>query len=106
MPEPRPAGQAEPFTPRTQQDVCLEAYRSSMAMYFPFVLIPSHITAKELAEKKPFLAEMIFTVSHCQDYGPQNERGKEILRHLTDRLFLEGEKSLDLLQGMIIYITW
>lgn len=77
-----------------------------MSMFFPFVLIPSHITAKELADKKPFLAEMIFTVSHCQDYGPQNERGKEILRHLTDRLFLEGEKSLDLLQGMLIYITW
>ncbi|KAH8693189.1 hypothetical protein BGW36DRAFT_386105 [Talaromyces proteolyticus] len=97
--------QSEPSS-WTRKDACLNVYRSSMEIYFPFILVPLHMSAKELSETKPFLARTIFSVAHYKESGPHTERGKDLLRHLSERLLLEGEKTLDLLQGMLVYITW
>ena len=41
-----------------------------------------------------------------KDHERQQGLGKDILRYLTDHLILRGEKNLDLLQGLIVYISW
>lgn len=92
--------------PTGQEDVYLQVYRSHMSRYFPFVMIPDTISAEELAQSKPFLLEVIQVAASYKEQGRQALRGKEVLDYLIRRLLFASEKSMDLLQGLLVYICW
>lgn len=73
---------------------------------FPFVIIPDNMTAEELKRARPYLHRVILWAAAPPARSLRGEYGKELLRELSDRLFVEGEKSLDLLQGIIILVGW
>jgi hypothetical protein len=77
-----------------------------MAKYFPFVVIDDRISAEELRRAKPFLVEVVLVAGLYKDSGQLTARGKEVVSHLSQRMLLDGEKSLDLLQGLLVYISW
>jgi len=84
----------------------LDNYQVSMARYFPFVVIPLSTTAPQLRISKPFLFLSIMAVSSYQKNGQQTTLSTEIMRLLSERMLLKGEKSLDLLQGVLVYAEW
>jgi hypothetical protein len=92
--------------PTGQEDVYLQVYRSHMSRYFPFVMILDSISAEELAQSKPFLLEVIQVAASYKEQGRQALRGKEVLEDLIRRLLFDSEKSMDLLQGLLVYICW
>jgi len=87
-------------------DAMLSIFQERMASQVPFVVIPQDMTARRLRREKPFLYMAIMMVASFEDTGTQLVLGKKGLEHMAERLILRGEKSLDLLQGMLIYLSW
>jgi hypothetical protein len=84
----------------------LENYQTFMAKYFPFVVIPSDTTAQLLRASKPFLFLSVMAVSSYQKTGQQTTLSMEIMKRLSEQMLFRGEKSLDLLQGVLVYAEW
>ncbi|KAL1966514.1 hypothetical protein VTN77DRAFT_4436 [Rasamsonia byssochlamydoides] len=94
------------ISPKSDQDTYLSIFKTSMARHFPFVVIDDHHSAEELRLTKPFLLEVVLVAACYKGSGRQTVLGKEIIEHLSRRMLFEGEKSLDLLQGLLVYIAW
>ena len=88
----------------THTDVLLDRYRRLMAPHMPFVVIPSGIDASSLASSKPFLLKAIETVAFFHDTAIQQRMVKDLMRQVSERMLINGEKSLDLLQGKYSHI--
>ncbi len=76
-----------------------------MLLYFPILYLPSTTTAKDLHRDRPFLYLCIMAVS-CQSLPQQAAFGKEIMQYLGEHMLVRGEKSLDLLLGILTYAGW
>lgn len=86
--------------------VLLENYQASMARHFPFVIIPLGTTAQDLRASKPFLFLSLMAVSSYQRSGQKTTLSIDVVRRLGEQMLFRGEKSLDLLQGLLVYAEW
>lgn len=84
----------------------LNLYRMQLAAHCPFVIVPPEITAQELRHEKPFLFMSVITAGSYQNLPLQRALGEEIIKYLSVHLLLRGEKSLELLQGLLVYLFW
>ncbi|EXJ84297.1 hypothetical protein A1O3_04964 [Capronia epimyces CBS 606.96] len=84
----------------------LNAFRSDMAPFFPFVVIPDRVSARELQDRKPFLYMTIMMASLRQGAAQQLTLARRIGDSLSERVLLKGEQNLDLLQGLLVYLAW
>lgn len=85
----------------------LSVFRTQMMHHLPFIAIDPSITATELRNTKPFLFQtIILATSHQQKIFSRTDLGEEILRYVGEKLILCGEKNLELLQGLLVYIAW
>jgi len=48
----------------------------------------------------------ILTATSCYDPSRQEEMGWELIEEFSTRLLLKAEKSLDLLQALLIHLAW
>ena len=81
-------------------------FRTSMARQFPFVVIPPNSTSEILRAERPMLWKAILTAASCLKPSRQEAMGQELIEEFSTRLLLHGEKSLDLLQALLIHIAW
>ncbi|KAH8805653.1 hypothetical protein F5884DRAFT_755216 [Xylogone sp. PMI_703] len=86
-------------------DELLEQFREHMCVFFPFVIIPETVTAKELQEQRPYFYNALLAVSN-RDPTLQKALGKGVMRDLAERFVVNGERSLDLLLGVLTYAGW
>ncbi|KAL3425401.1 tRNA processing endoribonuclease [Phlyctema vagabunda] len=91
---------------RHSPDSLLRRYQENLANQFPFVSIEESVGAEELCQSKPFLYKAILIAASFDDVPCQVSISKDIMKDMTNRLFEDGEKDLDLLQGLLIYIVW
>jgi hypothetical protein len=77
-----------------------------MAPTFPFVVIPPSTTAAQLHQQIPFLCTAIMMSVTFQNVPKQMAMAKDIMTDLSVRLLQRGEKSMDLLQGLLVYSAW
>ncbi|KUI72520.1 hypothetical protein VM1G_08403 [Cytospora mali] len=84
----------------------LENFRTNFVPNFPFVVVSLDLTAQELHTKKPFLFRAIMFVA--ADLPPTRHKAlkRGILAYLGHRLLVNGERDLDLLQGLLVFIAW
>lgn len=87
-------------------DAMLSIFQNRMASQVPFVVIPQNMTADILRKEKPFVYMAVMIVCSFENTGIQMALGKKMLEYITERLILRGEKSMDLLQGLLIYLSW
>ncbi|KAF4624390.1 hypothetical protein G7Y89_g13783 [Cudoniella acicularis] len=71
---------------------------------FPFVLIPPQMSLDTLRRERPFFLLSVLTYTSQSTVKVQKELELELKESLSKRIFIDGEKSLDLLQGLLIYI--
>ncbi|KAJ5097014.1 hypothetical protein N7456_007735 [Penicillium angulare] len=76
-----------------------------MAPHFPFVVIPDLPPAMFYAEK-PFLFKAMVMVASYRNRPFQHQIGTQLTEEVGKRLLVDGERSLDLLQGLLIHIAW
>ena len=81
-------------------------YFSENGRFFPFVVLPQDATVKSLSRKSPFLLLAILTAASAADIQLNYQLDHEFKRVLSQRVILEGQKSLDYLQGLLVYNAW
>jgi hypothetical protein len=82
----------------------LEIFCNEQMPYFPFVTASGAVT--ELRRKKPFLILAILTVSCRHDLVRQSSMAKAIRELVSRKLLNHSEPSLDVLQGLMVYLAW
>lgn len=87
-------------------DALLYIYRNNMASQFPFVVVPHRLSAAELAQTRPFLYRTVLMAASYHDKAGQTRMAKEIFQYLSVHMIMENEKSLDLLQGLLVLMAW
>lgn len=94
------------FLDSTECQKLLSSFRE-MIPYFPFLIIPDDIDAKSLSEEKHFLFLAIMAAasfSHATKF--QASLDKEFRQALSTKVIMGGQKSLEIIQGIIVYLLW
>lgn len=89
--------------PREASFLLLE-FRTQMAAQLPFVVIPD-AASQSLRRERPMLWKAIMTAASVHDPLRQEVLGRKLMEEFSTRLLLRGEKSLDLLQALLVHIT-
>ncbi|CAK7224693.1 hypothetical protein SCUCBS95973_005604 [Sporothrix curviconia] len=90
-----------------EADRSLHTFRTTMLPYFPFVHLPPDLTAAQMRRSRPVLWLSILAIT-CQRVPTHTQLGRSThLRALfAYRVVFESEKGLDLLQGLLAFLTW
>ena len=76
-----------------------------MVDYFPFVLLPKDVPVRDSIVQRPVLMFAILTVSSYDSAMLQFTLSREFRKIVMVKV-MNGEKSLDLLQGLLVFIAW
>ncbi|KAF2125014.1 hypothetical protein P153DRAFT_300614 [Dothidotthia symphoricarpi CBS 119687] len=82
----------------------LDTYRT-MVDYFPFVSLPNDCSCKDLIQHRPMLMFAVLTVASHDSVLLQLKLSREFRKVIMVKI-MNGEKSLDLLQGLLVFIAW
>ncbi|RFU35506.1 hypothetical protein B7463_g797, partial [Scytalidium lignicola] len=83
-----------------------DTFRYSYMNYFPFVILPPETTVESLRREKPFLFLSIMAVAVCGNFPLQRILGKEIQKQIATRIVMRNEKTMDILQGLLVHIAY
>ncbi|KFZ20552.1 hypothetical protein V501_00059 [Pseudogymnoascus sp. VKM F-4519 (FW-2642)] len=72
---------------------------------FPFVVIPPNMSLDYFRREKPFLLLSILVISSNSNLQFQDRLETELRETLSRKVIINCEKSLDLLQGLMIYLS-
>lgn len=104
-PRSNSAFEEQTIKPDIDDKKVLEIFRTQMSPLFPFLIIPSSVTAEDMRREKPFLFLNISMVV-CQSSSRQQELSTAVQKYVADHIIMRGEQSLDLLQGLLVNAAW
>ncbi|KEF58238.1 uncharacterized protein A1O9_06164 [Exophiala aquamarina CBS 119918] len=84
----------------------LVAYRDDMAQYFPFVVFPPSMSLEQLKAERPFLCMAIMMVACRHDIARRTAMIKRVREIVSQRTVVQAERSLDILQGLLVCLGW
>jgi hypothetical protein len=73
---------------------------------FPWVRLPEQKSLETLRRERPFLLQSVLTFAAYEEVRLQRLLETELKNTLMKKVLVEGEKSLDLLQGLLVYLAW
>jgi hypothetical protein len=77
-----------------------------MKHFFPFIVVPEEATIKSLSRNSPFLLLAMFCAASAKDIQLVHHLDHEFKRVLSEKIICEGRRSLDFLQGLLVYVAW
>ncbi|PYH82548.1 hypothetical protein BO82DRAFT_308776 [Aspergillus uvarum CBS 121591] len=80
-------------------------FHQRMATRFPFIVCAPSMSDDELLVRKPFL-HMVMSMIACQDQEAQWAIAGKVKAYLVERVVVNGEASLDLFQGFLLFLAW
>jgi hypothetical protein len=83
----------------------LDEYRKRQA-YFPFVIVLDEWNPTSMAAERPFLLLAVITCASSQRPHLQAALAEEFRKTLAARIIVDGERNLDLLQGLLVHLSW
>jgi hypothetical protein len=89
-----------------ESELLLDRYKRLMAPNMPFVVLPPDISASDLARTEPFLLSAIQVIAYFHDTCKQQVMATKLMREVCERLLMNGEKSVGLLQGLLVFANW
>lgn len=84
----------------------LDQFRGSFAWSFPFVVIPESTDVNTLRLQQPFLFLAIMAVMTHATPSIQRVLGAELKSQISLRIVGKSHKSLEILQGLLVYSGW
>ncbi len=84
----------------------LDRFRDNATEQFPFVVIPAGASLDSVRQESPFLFLVVVATMLFDDPSLQHQLGEDVREQALHRILLGAEKSLDLLQGLLVYTTW
>ena len=89
-----------------EAEIMLLEFKVNMTEQFPFVVIPTDSTSQSLQRERPLLWKAIMVAASHKNSDRQLALGLKVIDNLTPRLLFRAEKSLDLLQALLVLIAW
>jgi hypothetical protein len=86
----------------------LQTFRMKLMDLFPFVTVPPTMSAKQLRCERPFTWKAVMYKA-CMCYHGLDSQiilGEEMLKDLSEAMIIKPKKSLDLLQGLLLFLAW
>jgi hypothetical protein len=83
----------------------IKIYQDEMTNQSPFVIIPPGTTASDLRRNLPLLYRAVIMATSSYHSSRQAFYEKQIVEFATDHLLIRNHKSLELLQGILLFIT-
>lgn len=77
-----------------------------MAYHCPSVVIPLEMTFPELQQKSPLLSSAILMVTCLDDVNQKKRMTDQFLEHVSRSVVKKGHKSLDILQALLVCLSW
>ena len=85
----------------------LDSFRNGMLPYFPVIVLPSDATVSSLAKDKPFvLLAILAGASGGRSMQGHSLYDEEFRKVLGLKFVSGGERSPELLVGLLIYCAW
>lgn len=94
----------EDLVPVESDDTLLSIYRNQLSRMFPFIVIPAGTTPAQLQETHPFLFKVIRMVASVCHLRLVRGQSRAIMEHVSTAIFMKSEQSLDLLQGILVFL--
>ncbi|CEI62223.1 unnamed protein product [Fusarium venenatum] len=94
------------FITLEEAQTLLDNYRTRAVPHFPFVPIAPDTTIQSLKTAKPFLFMCIMATMKVDNCTIQRQIGEEVRMQAHQRVLMQSESSLELLQGLLVYIAW
>ena len=92
-------------TLETAQEM-LDRFRFKAIHYFPYVILPPDASLGSIRCRTPFLFLCIITAMMIDDCTLQRRLGEEVRLEIHRKILLHNEKSLELLQGLLVHLAW
>jgi len=92
--------------PLEEFETLVKCYRRMSEAHFPYVLIPEGCHALSLYRERPMLARAIVIITSWRNPERQSALRTSFLKDLGERYFIKCERSLDLLQAVLVYFGW
>ncbi|KAJ5556363.1 hypothetical protein N7494_000278 [Penicillium frequentans] len=87
-------------------NVLLKGYRTTLAPYCPFVIIPPQVNAEQLRREKPFLFLVTITAALYSNMPLQRKLEMEVKKKISDCMIGGAQISFEVLQGLLVHIAW
>lgn len=84
----------------------LSLFHEEFTSQFPFVTVRSHHTVESLQKGSPFLFRAIMIAAAPLSEAEVAKARRNILAYLSFRVMVEEDKTLDILQGVLVIIAW
>ncbi len=84
----------------------IKAYQNETVNQSPFVILPPGTTSSDLRQKLPLLYNAVILATSSHHPTRQAFYEKQIVEVVTDQLLIHNNKSLELLQSILLVITW
>jgi hypothetical protein len=78
----------------------------NMSTYFPFVIVPEEATVLSMSHDRPFLCIAALAAATSSEKNLQKRLEQSFRIAILQKIMLDGERSLDLLQGLLVYLAW
>ncbi|KAG5912888.1 hypothetical protein E4U42_001738 [Claviceps africana] len=95
-----------PWPLPSEGEMLLMVYREIFAQLFPFVPIPREMSSADLRSRRPFVWKAVMLGASIFDSTRQSKLGEELLADIGKASFVDGCRSLDLLQAVELLIGW
>ncbi|KAK9490421.1 hypothetical protein V1508DRAFT_424967 [Lipomyces doorenjongii] len=96
----------EDLRPADSDENLLWIYVNQLCSWFPFVIISPGTTAAQLQETRPFLMKVIRLVASVRSLRSMWGQRPCIMRYISETVLMESERSLDLLQGILVLLGY
>lgn len=88
-----------------EADALLHQYKQ-MSDSFPFVPLPSDISAQRLQQDKPMLFLAMITAASWGDHKRQMSLDAVYRQELANRTIIHPRRNLGLVQSVLVYLSW
>lgn len=83
-------------------DYLLRIYREHFSRRFPFIVIPPNLSAEEFRTQRPWLFKAVIMTASQDNRSQQVDSAKDLITELALAMVVKAEKSLDMLQSLVI----
>lgn len=83
----------------------LQEFRA-MNQNFPYIAIHPNLSTGMLRRDNPMLLLAICAAASWRDRGLQIKLERSYLEELAGRMVVDGEQTLDMLQGLLVHLSW
>ncbi|KAG9250004.1 putative fungal-specific transcription factor [Emericellopsis atlantica] len=81
-------------------------YADHMAPQFPAVIFPPSQSVSELRRTRPVLFLAVMAAASSEIQALQAELQRELMMVFAEKVFLSGEKSVEIVQGLLVATAW